>query len=468
MTISQEHAIIEHLSHADQAGEKNAWVGSLPIAAWISPILICMWMLMYSTFSPPEDYKASQYGTKSILPASVLSLNKLTTRVTAIGILSFAVLSLWKHPRRDRVLRRMFPLILFTMYGFASVAWSADRGISLKQVISFAILIVLGYIIALVWRSDRDSERMFFHLSMGLFLLALLLLIIHFAIPSVGALTKRSSGIFHSTSASSASGLGVMVTLGLRLLWNSRWSRFWPLILATHLAVLLVAGNRLSVLITGLVALAMIACYAHRGFLAGAVLAVSIIVTGYLVVDARLDGFYEVADSVGIYAKQGQSKKELSSLSGREEMWTKMWKSYWDSPLLGHGYFVTSKTGRMYVWYEWGNWTAHNFWLQALTTTGAIGLSLLVTGIGWIGLGLYRGYRQVANSSRSTAMIGFISLWYFGWGFLNSSFIGPLAPESVVFSVLIGVATSIACQAAVQNQAWTLDGARPNRGPVTL
>lgn len=410
---------------------------------------------MYSAVSAPEDYKVSQYGTESILPPAVLKLVKLSTRLASFGLLCLGALSLWRHPKRDLVLKRLFPLLLFVLYGLVSVMWSGDRGTSLKQIFSFGIIITLACSIAIVWRGDGDSRRLLTHLSLSLWLMAILLLIIHFAIPGVGALTKQSSGIFHSTAASAASGLGIVLTVGLRLLWKSDVSRAWPVIFTCHVAVMIVAGNRLSIVVTGLVLVGLITCYCHRGWLAACVFGLSLLGTTYLLVDPRMEGIHFVADSLQIYAKQGQSQKELSSLSGREEMWTKMWDSYLDSPLIGHGYFVTSKSGRIYVWQEWGNWTAHNFWLQVLTTTGVVGLSLLLSGLLWVGIGLSQGYYRLAESWRSVAMVALLSIWYFGWGFLNASFIGPLGPESVVFAVILGIAASIGT-----TEVGTIDAAR--------
>jgi len=470
LTSDEAHDRLRNFS-GDERSTGAAWMGASVTAAWITPLILCVWMLMYSTISAPEDYKASQYGTKSILPPAVLLLVKLATRVGPIGLLTFAVFSLWRHPKRDPVLKRLSLLIVFGFYGFASVMWSADRGISLKQIISFGILIALAYGVAILWRSDADSRRLLTHLSICLWVMAVMLLIVHFAIPGVGALTKKSSGIFHSTGASAASGLGILLITGLRLLWKSEYSRWWPVIIAIHVGVLLVAGNRLSVAITGLVLVGLVACYCHRGWLAACVFSISLLGTTYLLVDTRMEGVHFAADSLGMFAKQGQSKKELSSLSGREEMWTKMWDSYLDSPIIGHGYFVTSKNGRIYIWYEWGNWTAHNFWLQALTTTGAVGLSLLMSGLFWIAIGMARGRKRIAESGRSVVMIFALTAWYFGWGFLNSSFIGPLSPESVVFAIILGIATAIAAgerfsvpaskqqssaSESTENQTWRL------------
>ena len=165
-----------------------------------------------------------------------------------------------------------------------------------------------------------------------------------------------------------------------------------------------------------------------------------IIAAGYFVLDPGLHLAEDVGEFVGFAAKQGQSRDELSSLSGRSEMWQKMWKSFWDSPLIGHGYFVTTRTGRMYAWYEWGNWTAHNMWLQLLTTTGIVGLVLLVSTFGSLTLATLRGVMRSTECSKTGALLLLLTIWFAGWGCLNESLFGPMQPESVVFAVMFGLA----------------------------
>ena len=188
--------------------------------------------------------------------------------------------------------------------------------------------------------------------------ISICLLLLHFGSPRSGSLTKNASGIFHSTNAGATASLGIVLIVAARLLWDVSWTRRWliPVVLV-QLSVLLIAGNRLSIIMAAVTVSLTLAAYASRPALAGAILAMVMIAAGYIVLDPGLRLVEDLGEFVGLAARQGQSGDELSSLSGRSEMWNKMWMSFLDSPFIGHGYFVTTRTGRMYAWYEWGNWT---------------------------------------------------------------------------------------------------------------
>jgi O-antigen ligase len=134
-------------------------------------------------------------------------------------------------------------------------------------------------------------------------------------------------------------------------------------------------------------------------------------------------------------------------------MWEVMWKSFLDSPLIGHGFFVSSASGSLYVWYVDGNWTAHNVVLQALVTTGIVGASLLA-------YGLWRSFGPFLLSYRSTIegrCICLLLLYYSVWAMFNESFLGPVQPESALFFTLIGIAVGSVVQ---NNQIRRLENSK--------
>ena len=94
---------------------------------------------------------------------------------------------------------------------------------------------------------------------------------------------------------------------------------------------------------------------------------------GFELVQSSLEGATTVA-------KRGNSE-DLRDYSGRTEMWATVWDSFLEAPLRGHGYFVSSSSGELFVWNIWANWTAHNMVLQALVSTGIIGAAVLLLGI---------------------------------------------------------------------------------------
>ena len=52
--------------------------------------------------------------------------------------------------------------------------------------------------------------------------------------------------------------------------------------------------------------------------------------------------------------------------------------------------------------------------------------------------------------SRLLAFSVTCGLWYLGWGLVNESVAGPMAPESVVFYVVLGLLVGVATSATVR------------------
>jgi O-antigen ligase len=129
-------------------------------------------------------------------------------------------------------------------------------------------------------------------------------------------------------------------------------------------------------------------------------------------------------------------------------MWAAMWDSYRQSPLIGHGYFVSSATGEIYVWYRWANWTAHNVALQALVTTGLVGAFLLAFGIGYPFFRMLRSRRADRHTGNVFRLVLVVGGWFVVWGLFNASLTGPIGPQSVVFFAMLGIAVGHVAWAA--------------------
>jgi O-antigen ligase len=213
--------------------------------------------------------------------------------------------------------------------------------------------------------------------------------------------------------------------------------------LAVHSATLILANNRMSLIATAAISLGLFLLFGRRGWRSLAVAAAAVVGLIYLTLDAGLSLAGDAASSLGAYAGRGQSVEELAALSGRAEMWEAIWKSFLDSPLIGHGYFVSSAKGELYVWYEWGNWTAHNVWLQVLVSTGVIGAALVLWGLMRAFGGVFWAAVRGTVDARLAILFASLVGWYLIWGAANESFVGPLQPESVVFFTCLGLAAGL-------------------------
>jgi O-antigen ligase len=157
-------------------------------------------------------------------------------------------------------------------------------------------------------------------------------------------------------------------------------------------------------------------------------------------------GLELVSESVGAgadYLARGQSAEDIRRISGREEMWSVIWGEFLKSPIIGHGYHITSETGAIEVWNLVANHTAHNIYLQVLAGTGIIGMMLFLVAMTSLLLHVQylRGRGQWA--ARVGWILFFSALWFLGWSLTCVSFIGPVRAESVVFFTLVGVGVGV-------------------------
>ena len=404
-------------------------------------LIVSIWLLMIFTFSPPEDWKQGMYGTQAIMSPSAIKALKLVSRSICLGLLCFATFRLLREPRSGRMTIVFLPVLAFTFWIFASVYWSPLKTVSLQQAISFTVSIILAFVFANSWRSCKDTSIYFMHLCGVLILISTGLLFLYIFAPQYGALTKQASGMFHSTTAGASASLGLLCNLGMFGIYRFRWS-IWLLLpsIAVHVPVLILAGNRFSILLTMLFAILIVLAFFRKHELAVFAMATAVIGVVYLTVDTKLKAPDFAVKKVETYTMQGQSKVQFRTISGRTEMWDVMWRSYQKSPWIGHGYFVTSETGRVFVWDEWGNWTAHNMYLQVLVTTGLIGAMLFLVGMFMPIMGLMTLDRTLTKQDQLLyRLLLLLILWFASWGLLNSSVVGPTQPESVVFALVYGL-----------------------------
>ena len=432
---------------------------------WL-PIFAAMFLLMVVTVATPFGTTASV-----LLPDSQMQLIKLLSRATAAAVL--LGVSVYVSYRKNAVpyLIRFFPLIVFGTWAILSCTWSGLPKESFNQGGSFGILILLSFVVAYVWDSDEDTEYVLKVLSGMLMFVSCALLAMYFLFPQFGALTRSSNGLFHSTAASASASLGFLIVLLSKLIWNWKWTQkmVWANSLL-QIGVVLISANRFSLAVTTLIAGLAIATLARKDQIAVAALSIGLIGTAYLLADPKLTLVESGLSEVGVIVSQGQTSSEIKTLSGRTEMWEAIWRSFKEAPWKGHGYFVTSKNGEIYVWYIWGNWTAHNAWLQVLVTTGIIGTGIFCCHLLMLaGSMIHLANQKTAEPRRILCFFLFMGGWYSIWGLLNSSIFGPTSPETVVFFVLTGLfvasSSSAAARSAPTNNAaidFSQDSGQPS------
>ena len=348
-------------------------------------------------------------------------------------------------PEARTVLWAFVPYLMFLGWAALSVLWTANVSVSLGQAGGLASLLIIALLVGLLAGTKAGIERVLKSLAWSLLMFSSIVLMVHFLAPGLSGLDRRmlitgADGLVHPTAAAANSSLGLLVVLMCWLVQRYSWAGRLALVaVCVHGTALFLTSSRTALgasLVTIVVMFFISGDNRRRAWIgmASALLALVMLVTD--------PGFRVFSDpeSVGVtYVTRGQSFTQLKALSGREEMWSKVWDEYLKSPLKGHGYFLTSSTGEMEVWEMKANHTAHNIYLQVVSGTGLIGLGLFLIAVGTLLLRFLKLRQGDAASRKMFQMLFLVMLWFFGWTLLSASFMGPVRSESVCFYTFLGL-----------------------------
>lgn len=398
-------------------------------------LVICNWTLILMILALADRDAGLDSGGLGFM-----TLLKAGIRLGILGILATLAFCKWSDDRRGEVIQRMLPWVCFGIWSVMTSAWSPLWTFSLGQSLTLVMLLLLAFCTAMLAHRYEDASTLLKHLSLAFLAVSIVLLTLRIAAPSTLSLVRGSKGLLHPTNASSTASLALIIAIWARFSFGWAWSRWllWPAI-AIHGATLALANNRMSLAATLLVVIAMLLVQIYGSWRWVGLTAISAVCAAYVTVDPGFLFLTRTGGGVVSYLSRDQSGWQLAALSGREEMWTAMWESFWRSPWIGHGYLVSSATGEVYVWLLWANWTAHNFWMQTLVSTGVIGATLLV----WAFISYVRQMLHARTDGaglKRFALLGAgVLVWQAIWGLANESFVGPLQPESVIYFTVLGL-----------------------------
>jgi O-antigen ligase len=271
---------------------------------------------------------------------------------------------------------------VFGLWAVLGVTWSATPAYTAAA--SLALLGMWTLAVALAGALPvRLGLRMLALALMGALALSLLL----WALNPAQALTAmeggrllRLSGIFGSpNNLGRAAALLVLLTVlaapGLPALRRALW-----LIAGVSLGVtcLVYSQSRTPVMALGL-ALALALLVSRPRLALAAAAAAGVLATLAALVLLAVPECQEAAVRL---AARSDRAEELSSFTGRTDIWTAVWQLIQQAPWLGHGFASSREVlpAGFQGAYGWTTSSAHNLWLQAWLTTGAVGLGLLLLG----------------------------------------------------------------------------------------
>ena len=392
------------------------------------PIFLCACVALALTgFTAPGRSGASDVGG-----IDAIALVKIALRGTSFLFLLLLALALNFHHRTTAVLRRLLPMVMFALWTVATAIWSPLRAMSIGHSLEIVMLTTVAVCAAIVMDSERVIGRLCFLLFTVMAGACLFVLIAD--APSIRA-GERPAGYMHPNSLGAVAGIALTVLIASRVLWGWRWSRrlLIPGILVCGAAIF-AARSRTDLLVTLFVLALFLLVYSRRALALVLLLACG----GLFAFMPYVSALGHVGQSVTAYFLRGQTREDLITGSGRDEVWHVALNSAREAPWFGHGYYTMSDSGKVFVWGKEQVQTAHDVYLHVLTGSGAIGLALFLWALGSMILPMVRPALRERNRVAILAL-GVI-VWQLTGSLFEVGIVGPVDAVTVAFFALGGAA----------------------------
>lgn len=409
--------------------------------------LLLIWGLAVFSFSMPGRMDDGSGGSLDAIAAT-----KMLLRVgTVAWFMHQALQCLHARDWGSKSVNRIFaPWCIYLVWAFFSAVWSPLKVATIGQAIGLAAHLSLAWLVAQRF-NDADSLRTLAkHLCRLMVVFSAIVLVVCIIFPDSGGLDRdervdSTDGFVHPTAVGATASLGLVYLVGLYLLRLESW-RWFAFGVAVHSTMLLLSQSRAAILCLAVTLPLVQLCFGGWQWIGRTLVIVAACLCVGLILDPGFDYTQKYIDAGLEYIKRGQSSDELAAVSGRAELWEKIYVEFGNSPIIGHGYFVTSAAGKIDVWLKPGiNLDAHNIILQVFVTTGIVG-GLIFTVAIWRWLAaLWAVIVSKSRFAEYAKLLSIISVWYLIWGMGCTTFMGPVRPESVVFFVMLGMTARFYC-----------------------
>jgi O-antigen ligase len=398
-------------------------------------MLLACWLLLPTALSLP-----GRGGPLDLGAFDAVAIIKVILRGATFALLGLLVLRLNSSSRTQAVLRQVAPLALFAAWCGISFLWSPMKTVSLGHAMELTTMVLLVICAGILVDTEERLKTLLYHLFLTLFSMVLLILILEAPVILAG---ERPAGYMHPNALGAISATALFLLLACYFLWTWRWTR---ILLAPGVTVCLaatfLARSRSSFLVAIVLGILFWTCRRR------ALLVFALFSGGALM--ALLPYAKTVAnlpDTTESYLLRGQTQDDLMGASGRDELWALALNSFRESPLLGHGYYMLSSSGSMFVWLKQQYQTAHNLGLHVLTGTGVIGALLFLWGFGVALAPIVRLRRE-----KLMFLMLLLVVWFLLVGFFELSILGPVDPAGVTFFAILGAAMALRPSAGGQPQ----------------
>jgi exopolysaccharide production protein ExoQ len=296
------------------------------------------------------------------------------------------------------------PLIMFLTWLFVTATVSPSPAYS--AVAAFSILTYVLFSAYLF--STFDEVEIFAAIAVALIVFCIVSIIVYFAVPTFGHyvywlngeryVSPRLAGIAGSANNAGRIAAFALVITGLYAREFYHLSRmFVPTAAIVGLITLVMTNSRTSIMMVAAILFVVYFVTWHRLYIAVLMLSVGLVALAIVL---------PAGDQVLMLLSRGGSMDEVTSMTGRTEIWYAVAKLAEAKPLMGYGYgssvFVLPQHER-----EIGFLTshAHNLALQLFLTTGWVGVVLFALSTFAVAL------RAVSTGNRTVfALLSFVLL----------------------------------------------------------
>lgn len=285
--------------------------------------------------------------------------------------------------------------LAYAAFGLASSSYSSARALGIGSGVA-----LLGISFA-TSRAATGGTSMVWNYWRTTYLCAAIIGVVSLAILAVAPLYARDladPGAFRMrgiTGSANSLGpimaVGAIVSISMFKLAGKAWQRHAYVLLGLMFVVALVLTNSRSTIIGFAACLPFVAVVARRQWIWSVLVGLLALSVGLaLVLEPNLfKGLLAVFTE--LFSRSGHAQ-EITSMTGRSEIWAACWKLIKAHPWLGYGLGSVRVEIPKVFFDQWGNTaaTAHNFFLESMISVGLLGTALLMAVLAWTFAGLLR------------------------------------------------------------------------------
>jgi O-antigen ligase len=387
-----------------------------PAKSYLRLALVVWWALLiseevFSRFTPEAESFAGHFSAAAYGEAAFWAL---------------AFLALLLIMPRPQYLRQAFSgsnkwLSLFAVVCLISAPFSPTPMYSLVWVFKLLLVVFLLLLCSATMYDLDDIEAFLWANFWGLVIITVVPVARAFAGPSTafegGRLSASANGL------SLIAGTLVLLALTLNCLGKTTWLLGFAFLGAT---VMIISGGKAG--IAAGIASVTLFYVLQRRLAAGFGWLLGVLVLGGIIFLAT-----PLATHFITYYEQGQ----LSTITGRTDLWKAVWPEIMQHPIVGHGY-LASRFMAQEMELPWTAGHMHNGFLEALYNNGLVGLTILVGIHLVIVKNLWRTLKGPPNRNAHLLAVGSSAIYVnlLVNGFFNATFGGR---SGAPFMLLLGL-----------------------------